>query len=484
MASSFFFYDLETSGFNPRSARIMQFAGQRTDMELNPIGEPFNFFIKLTADVLPEPDAVMLTGITPQQTVSDGHTEAEFLKIFYDQIVKPDTIFLGFNSVRFDDEFMRFLHYRNFYDAYQWQWKDGCSRWDILDLVRMTRALRPAGIEWPYSQDGKPVNRLELLTKANSIEHLGAHDALSDVNATIAVAKLLKDKQPDLFSYLLSMRDKRKVASLVDKDQPFIYTSSHFSSEFMHTTAVVRISPSSTKDAALVYDLRIDPTPFLKMNESQLINAWQYSQDSKAIRLPVKTLKFNRAAAVAPLGVIKDAETQKNIKLDLEQVEANLKLLRGHQSEFALKLLNATKQMDEDRNKDQADIQTDRYNVDDRLYYGFVSKSDGRLMEEIRRASPDELDSYPNKLEDVRLKLILALYKARNFPKSLTDEERSSWEDFCLNRLTSGGSDARLAQYFSRLQELARENVNKQSQYLIEELMLYGQSLLPQAETQ
>ena len=109
MAASFFFYDLETSGFNPRSARIMQFAGQRTDMDLKPIGEPVNCLIKLTPDVLPGPDAILVTGITPQKTLADGMTEAEFLRIFYEDVVKPDTIFTGFNNVRFDDEFMRFL---------------------------------------------------------------------------------------------------------------------------------------------------------------------------------------------------------------------------------------------------------------------------------------------------------------------------------------------------------------------------------------
>src|SRR4051812_47445094 len=109
MAASFFFYDLETTGFSPRSGRIMQFAGQRTDMELKPIGEPVNVFIKLTPDVLPSPDAVLVTGITPQQTITVGLTEAEFLKLFFERVVTPDTVFAGFNNVRFDDEFMRFL---------------------------------------------------------------------------------------------------------------------------------------------------------------------------------------------------------------------------------------------------------------------------------------------------------------------------------------------------------------------------------------
>ena len=203
----------------------MQFAGQRTNVEMEPIGDPVNILIKLTPDVLPDPEAVLLTGITPQSTQADGMTEAEFLKYFYDEIVTPDTCFLGYNTVRFDDEFMRFLHYRNFYDPYEWQWTNNCSRWDILDVVRMTRALRPEGIEWPMNDDGKPTNRLELLTKANNLDHYAAHDALSDVYATIAIAKLIRDKQQKLFEFLFDYRGKKKIQELVGADKPFVYSS-------------------------------------------------------------------------------------------------------------------------------------------------------------------------------------------------------------------------------------------------------------------
>src|SRR3982751_5233001 len=242
MAASFFFYDLETSGFSARAARVMQFAGQRTDMNLKPVGDPVNVLVKLSADVLPEPDAVLLTGITPQQTLSEGLTEAEFLKYFYDEVVQPGTIFTGFNSVRFDDEFMRFLHYRNFYDAYEWQWKDSNSRWDLLDLVRMTRALRPDGIEWPFAPDGKPANRLEYLSKVNKLDHDHAHDALSDVTATIGLAQLVKQKQPELFDYLLQHRDKKTAKEVVLQGTPFVYTSGRYGSQFLHTTAVVLLA--------------------------------------------------------------------------------------------------------------------------------------------------------------------------------------------------------------------------------------------------
>ncbi|MEK7059749.1 MAG: exodeoxyribonuclease I, partial [Patescibacteria group bacterium] len=313
MKGSFFFYDLETSGFNPRLARAMQFAGQRTDMNLKPIGEPVNTLIKLTPDVLPEPDAVLVTGITPQQTLAEGVTEAEFLKLFYAEVAQPGTIFTGFNNVRFDDEFMRFLNYRNFYDAYEWHWQAGCSRWDILDIVRMTRALRPDGIEWPFASDGKPTNRLELLTKVNKLSHIKAHDALSDVMATIDVARLVREHQADLFEYLLKMRDKKTVAELVNKGEPFVYTSGRYSSEYLHTTVAVKLAEHPQAGSTLVYDLRQDPSVFLDMSVDQLVEAWRFTRDPDALRLPIKTLKHNRCPAIAPLGVVKDKTTEERI---------------------------------------------------------------------------------------------------------------------------------------------------------------------------
>jgi exodeoxyribonuclease-1 len=479
VATSFFFYDLETSGFDPRTSRIMQFAGQRTDMNLKPIGEPVNELIKLTPDVLPDPDAVLLTGITPQHTLADGLTEAEFLKLFYQEVVQPDTIYVGFNSVRFDDEFMRFLQYRNFYDAYEWQWKDGQSRWDILDVVRMTRALRPEGIEWPFAPDGKPANRLEFLSKVNKLSHDEAHDALSDVGATIAVAKLIKSKQPELFDYLLSIRSKAKVAELVEADQPFVYTSGRYRSEYFHTSVVVRLARHPQNDSSLVYDLRQDPTPFLDMSVDELVQAWKYTKDPEVLRLPVKTLKYNRCPAVAPLGVIKDEASQQRIGLELATVTRNLKLLKDQQAPFAKKVLEALTRMDKAREQDQISMVDDRLTVDGRLYDGFISPADRGTMRAIVVAAPDDLGSFADKLKDDRLRSLLPLYHARNYPASLSSDERLAWDEFCHQRLFGNGSKSRASSYFARLQELSTGKLTEQQKFLVEELQLYGESIVP-----
>lgn len=470
MATSFYFYDLETSGVNPRTARIMQFAGQRVDEQLGPIGEPHNLLIKLTEDVLPEPDAILITGITPQQTHADGLTEAEFMRIFENEIALPDTIFVGFNSVRFDDEFMRFMHYRNFYDAYEWQWKDGRSRWDLLDVVRMTRALRPEGIKWPVDSKGKPTNRLELLTSLNGLDHANAHDALSDVQATIDLARLLKSKQPKLFEYLLKLRDKNQVAQLVGAGQPFVYSSGKYSSEHEKTTVAIKLCDHPKKQGALVYDLRHDPSEFVSLSPEKLAALWTKKWNEPGPRLPVKTLQFNRCPAVAPLSVLEVADTTKRLELDMDQVARHATVLAAQPS-FAQNIVKAVDILD---TKQQASFLAQSQEVDGRLYDGFIGNEDKRAMQFVRESQAAKAVD----LQDSRLQALLPLYKARNYPKSLSDDERQTWEEFIQTRLSSG-KPSRLEKYFARLTELSQQTrLTKNQQYLLEELRLYGESLL------
>lgn len=477
MAFSFFFYDLETSGISGRKSRIMQFAGQRTDEDLKPIGEPYNYLIKLTEDVLPEPDAILITGITPQKTIQEGISEADFCKIFDEQISTPGTCFVGFNSIRFDDEFMRFLLYRNFYDPYAWQWKNNRSRWDLLDVSRMTRALRPQGINWPMDYDGKPTNRLELLAKENNLAHKSAHDALSDVQATIALAKLIKTRQPKLFEFLKTVRSKQKVIEFLANGQPFVYSSGKYSGQYEKTTVAHNLGPHPQRQGVLVYDLRHDPMQFIKMNPAELAEIWKYTKDKTALRLPVKALQFNRCPAIAPLGVLaKDA--QKRLGIDLKLIEKHRKILLNDKN-FYGNLVEAVEILNKARG-DQAALFAELQPVDEQLYDNFISDADRAVSGQIIKAQPDQLKSFTAKLKDQRLKTLLPIYKARNFPSSLDNEEMQLWEEHRLQALTNGGGNSAVQRFSRRLNELAANTTDKNKIFLLEELKLYAESILPE----
>lgn len=472
---TFYFYDLETSGVNPREDRIMQFGGQRTDMDLKPVGQPDNVLIKLTDDVLPQPDAILTHGITPQKSRTEGISEAGFLKYFMTNVFQANTIMVGFNNIRFDDEFIRFSLWRNFFDAYEWQWQDNCSKWDLLDVTRMTRALRPKGIKWPFdSAQGKPSNRLELLASINKLDHGSVHDALSDVHASITLARLIRSRQRKLFDYLLNLRSKIKVETLVNKGNPVIYTSGRYPSEYQKTTVAVMAGPRANQPGALMYDLRVDPGDYINLEPAELAKKW-LARGEGTPYFPVKILSYNKCPAVAPLSVLDDASAER-LKIDGLQVDKNFKKLSKAKG-FVDRLNAALEIM---YPAPQPGLIIDEQQVDGQLYDGFVGSADKIKMSAVRATDPEELANFNPDFADDRLKLLLPLYKARNYPQILSSEEKGWWQAFKAKRLYGGGQASRAAKYFKRIKELFQQpHLSQDQKYLLEELKLYGESILP-----
>ncbi len=469
MAQTFFFYDLETSGLSGRDDRIMQFAGIRTDMDLQPIGEPVNVLVALNDDTLPSPDALMVTGITPQQTVADGYSEAQFAQLLIDDIFTEDTIVVGFNNIRFDDEFIRHLFWRTFRDPYEWAWRDGRSRWDILDVVRMTRALRPDGIVWPVDSEGKATNRLELLAKENKIDHFKAHDALSDVEALIAVTKLIKEKQPRLYDHLLKFRDKKEVKKLVNLDdkKPFVYTSGRYDAEHEKTNVAFPLTAGKNGNV-LVYDLRYDPAQFVDLDSKELAKkiyaTWEERQADGFVKLPVKELQYNRAPAVAPLGVLEQGDGWQRIHLDQATIEKHKKALL-EAPHFAENMRSLYENKAEFKKSPDAEAQ---------LYDGFLNDRDRLRVETVRNMDDKQLADFHPDFTDERLAPLLLHYKARNYPKTLTSDESKLWEQWRTQRISS-----QLPGYMKSLQRLAGKEISDDKQFVLQELQLWLESIAP-----
>lgn len=446
----------------------MQFAGQRTDLNLEPIGYPYNILIKLNDDTLPSPEALMVTGITPQATQADGYTEAEFARMLITEVCQPGTIMVGFNNIRFDDEFVRAFLWRNFYDAYEWAWKESRSRWDLLDVVRMTRALRPEGIKWPIV-DGKPTNRLELITKENGIDHFQAHDALSDVEALIAVTKLIREKQPRLYEYLFSMREKSKVKELVNLDnkEPFVYASGRYSSDYHKTTVAFPLT-SGKNGNVVVYDLRHDPALFVDLSPEELRKkfyaTWEERKAEDFIPLPVKELQYNRAPAVAPLGVLQQEDGWIKLGLSPDIIEAHkAALLRA--PHFAENIRSLYETRPEYKKATDPEAQ---------LYDGFLNDRDRLKVETIRNATERELADYHPEFADERLAPLLLHYKARNFPGSLSEDEAYAWEEWRSKHIAQ-----QLPQFMKSLQRLAATETSEEKQFILQELQLWAESVMP-----
>jgi exodeoxyribonuclease-1 len=428
--STILWHDYETFGGDPRSDRPCQFAALRTDHELNVVGDAIELFCKPAPDFLPDPVAVAITGITPQQALAKGVIEAEFCARIAREFMEPGTCGAGYNSLRFDDEVTRCMLYRNFYDPYEREWKNGNSRWDLIDLLRMTQALRPEGINWPTYDDGSPSFRLEELTQANGIEHAGAHDALVDVRATIAMAKLVKEKQPKLFDYMFNLRSKHRVLPLLDlaKQEPVVHASRMFAASKGCLAVVLPLCKHpQNPNGIVVADLLSSPAPWMKLDVDTLRERLFKRTEDRVEgeeRVPLKTIHINRCPAVAPISVLTPAIVAR-YALDMDAVYRHRQELLAEPG-LAARLRSV---FDDSGRTPETD-------PDAMLYSGgFLDDHDRRLADKVRRAQAAQLTTAAFPFNDARLPELLFRYRARNFPESLDTQEQYRWREFCRRRL-------------------------------------------------
>ncbi len=468
---SFYWHDYETFGLNPQRDRAVQFAGIRTDFDFNIIGEPLVIYCRPMPDNLPQPEACCVTGITPQLAMEQGLSEVEFIGLIHQQMAEPNTCTLGYNNLRFDDEVTRNLLYRNFYDPYGREWQMDNSRWDLVDLIRTMYALRPEGINWPSNDKGKVSLRLDKLTVANGIEHDAAHDALSDVYATIALAKLIKQAQPKLFDFFLENRGKHEVRTLLELGtyKPLVHVSGMYGAEKNNLALVLPICEHPTnKNGVIVYDLSVNPEVMLSLTAEEIktrVFTARKNLPKSVKRIPLKVVHINKCPIIAPANVVR-AEDAQRLNIDKAQCYAHLTLIKQRPD---LKALLAEVFADPDR-----EPETDP----DLMIYsgGFFGLHDKKIINEIRELAPEQLADFNFSADDERLTDMFFRYRARNYPETLNDEEMQRWQVFCKQRLSDEDNGyLGFTDYQQTLQVLAEEGNAEQG--LLEDLQQYGQDL-------
>lgn len=455
---TFYWHDYETTGADPQRDRPIQFAGVRTDMDFNIVGEPLMLYCQPAFDVLPQPQACAITGITPQFALEHGICEAEFIKRIHAELARPGTCGVGYNSLRFDDEVTRHTLYRNFYDAYAREWQHGNSRWDIIDMARLCYAVRPEGIHWPLQDDGTPSFRLELLTAANGLTHDAAHDALSDVYATINLAKLIRQQQPKLFDFVFNLRHKQAVTAQLDivAQKPVLHISRMFPASRGCAAVVMPLALDPVnKNAVIVFDLNEDPTPLLQLSADDIRARVFTARDrlpEGVSRIALKSIRTNRCPVVAPLSVLDDS-AQRRLGIDLARCRAHFALIHA-QKDLAPKLRDVFLPQ-------QREVPSD---PDLMLYTGgFFSEHDRQQMQRVRDCEPDNLHVAGFVFEDRRLYEMLLRYKGRNYPDYLDEDEFEQWEAYRARRLydATGGASITLPHYGEQLLQLAQSQPEK-----------------------
>jgi exodeoxyribonuclease-1 len=474
-SASIYWHDYETWGANPQKDFPCQFAGIRTDLDLNIVSEPLMIFSQIANDCLPVPQACLVTGITPQRSLKEGLTERDFIAKVLVEFSVANTCVAGFNNIRFDDEITRYTLYRNFYDPYSREWQHGNSRWDIIDLARACYALRPEGINWPINEDGLPSFKLQDLTKANDIQHQDAHDAMSDVYATIAVAKLIKERQPKLFDYLFTLRNKRKVLEQIDYEQltPLVHISSKIPSIQGCCTWIVPIGMHPTnKNAVIVLNLALDPSPLFTLSADEIrekLYTPNTMLDEGEQRLPIKLIHINKCPVLAPAKTL-NAENAERLGIDRELCLQNLKKIKANI--HILEKLQLVYAQTEQRTS---------VDPEHALYSGgFFSSVDKDLMKQIVNSSVESLTELSLPFEDERLNTLLFRYRARNAPQSLSGPEIERWQRYRHFKFFDDESPAsiKMPEFLMQLEQLSVDNEhNPEKLAILKVLYNYAQSL-------
>ena len=474
--NTLYWHDYETFGIDPTRDRPVQFAGIRTDEDLNIIGEPLNIFARPAPDTLPHPMSSLITGITPQQALEQGIPEVEFIARILEELSQPGTCGVGYNSLRFDDEVTRNTLYRNLYDPYAREWQNGNSRWDIIDLVRMCRDLRPEGIVWPQREDvDRSSFKLEELAAANGIAHEQAHDALSDVYATIAMAKLIKEKQPKLYDFLYQLRRKNEVVKLLDLKEmtPILHTSGMYGSDYGNTRMVVPIAYHPTnKNSVIVFDLAQDPKILLELSAKKLQERlYMPTADlPEGVERPaLKQVLINKCPALAPTSTL-TGEAAKRLNIDLMDSQINRQAL-----------LAARKQIQEKITKVFEPREYEKVNDPDLMIYGggFFDDKDKALMSDIHNTAPEGLASYTWNFNDKRLPEMLFRYRARNYPETLNADEQEQWLQHCRARLIEGDSGhLSFEKFYAEIEQLRTEaEFDDRKSEILNEVEEFGREL-------
>jgi exodeoxyribonuclease-1 len=470
---TFLWHDYETFGAMARRDRPAQFAAIRTDAELNEIGDPIMHFCKPAPDFLPDPIACLITKITPQLCLERGIPEYQFAAHIEQAMAQSGTIGVGYNTIRFDDEITRFMFWRNLIDPYAREWQNNCGRWDILDMVRTAYALRPEGIEWPKHEDGRTSFRLEQLTAANGIGHEAAHEALSDVRATIALARLIRERQPKLFDFCLGLHKKDRVADEIGlhNPRPLLHVSGMIPVERGCVTLVWPLAVHPTnKNEIIVWDLTSDPRELSTLDVDTIRTRMFSKTDALpegVSRLPIKTIHLNKSPIV--IGNVKPylPILEQRWGMDIANVMQHAEYAR------ALPDLSKTWGSVFQRPTEAA------LDVDEDLYGGFIGNNDRRLLTQLRRLTPEQLAKSNAGFDDMRLEELLFRYRARNFPSTLNDAEQARWQGHCAERLFDGAGGARTVEQFSDEIDRLSENADEQGEAILGELYDYPETILP-----
>lgn len=422
---SFVFYDTETTGTDRVFDQILQFAAIRTDEDFQEL-ERFNIRCQLLPHVVPSPGAMRVTGITVAQLLSSElPTHYAMVRAIHEKLLSwSPSLFIGYNSVYFDEHLLRQAFYQTLHGPYLTNTGGNC-RADALRMLRATALFAPNTITIPMDETGAPSFKLDRVGPANGFDHSSAHDALGDVEATLHLCHLMSERAPELWSTFVRFTLKAAVLDHVANEE--IFCLADFFGGVPYSWIVTQIGPSTSRRSdVLVFDLAVDPDELRPLPPDEL--AGRLAQFPKAVR----RLRTNASPIIVPVEMAPDIAMAK--PLDAVELERRSNSVRND-TDFCERLITAFEGTTDEREPWP--------HVEQQIYDAFISDADERLIDVFHRVPWEQRLPLLDEFEDARLKQLGRRLIFLERPDVLPDHVRQKMTASMARRLIEGdGSGA------------------------------------------
>jgi len=400
----FVFYDTETTGTDAAFDQILQFAAIRTDDLLNEL-ERFEVRCRIAHHVVPSPGALAVNRIGADR-LSDPTLSSWYqanCAIHAKLRAWSPAIFIGYNSIGFDEDFLRQGFYQNLLPTYLTN-TGGNTRADVLTMAQAAMLAMPGTLVIPTDDKGKARLKLDMVAPANGFNSHNAHDALGDVEATIHIARLLMARVPPLWQAMMNVSRKPSVISFTSSHPVFLLgEASGAAGSLKPVTLIVR---RPDYDAALaVFDLRTDPQPLLALNEEELLKVLTQRNS------PIRSVRANAQPIVLPLALAPSAAAA----IDGSLLTARAAMIRGDE-EFQKRVARAMVARYADR--------PESAHIEQRIYGGFPAQDDEVRMQQFHAAPWEKRFELTQAMQDSRYREFGIRILHAEMPEVLPSEER------------------------------------------------------------
>lgn len=416
---AFVFYDTETTGSETFFDQILQFAAFRTDSDLNEIGR-FEIRCRIQPHILPSPGALIVTGMTLDRVLDTNlPTLFQMASAIHQKLTEwSPAVFVGYNSLEFDEDLVRQTFYQSLLPTYLTN-TNGNSRLDVMRLALAANEFAPGSLAIPLRPDGKNTFRLDRLAPENGFQHPNAHDAMADVEATLFMARLARDRIPWVWDHMVTM-GKKPLAMKRAQDEPVcLYTEFSFNKPHRWLVSAIAADPGNSGNV-IAFNLEHDPSELLTIGEESL-KKWAKSKPK-----PLREIKASNCPILLDLSFAQG-------RVDILKIGEQEILRRGSPLQSSPELRHRLLRVC----VEARETYEESHWLERQIYCGFASRSDETLMREYQKASWARRMEISEQLEDERFRRTAKRIIFNERPETLDGETRDAFSRAVAKRWLS-----------------------------------------------